>query len=162
MERLFADFMGPLTRSKRGNIAILVVLRAFSKYVSFVPVRKISSQVVCVCLDRAFFPAYCTPVSIVTDNAKVFRCRQIRGLCFRWGITHTTTTTYYTQDSLAEQVNQNLKFALKIFRHESQATWDEDFPWLSLVLNMAIHDSIKCTPDKLFLGRELKYPLLVQ
>jgi hypothetical protein len=55
MERLFAHFMGPLTRSKRGNIAILVVLDAFSKFVSFFPVRKISSQIVCVCLERAFF-----------------------------------------------------------------------------------------------------------
>jgi hypothetical protein len=55
MERL-CDFMGPLTRSKRGNIAILVVVDAFSKFVSFFPVRKISSQVVCDCLERIFIP----------------------------------------------------------------------------------------------------------
>ena len=39
-------FYGLLTSSKRGNIAILVVLDAFSKFVSFYLVRKISSQVV--------------------------------------------------------------------------------------------------------------------
>jgi hypothetical protein len=86
--RLFTDFMGPLTSSKRGNIAILVA-------VSFFLVRKISSQVVCDCLEKAFFPAYSTPVSIVTDNAKVFRCKQIRDLCFRWEIIHIITTTYH-------------------------------------------------------------------
>jgi hypothetical protein len=33
MEKLFVDFVGPLVRSKRGNIAILVVVDAFSKFV---------------------------------------------------------------------------------------------------------------------------------
>jgi len=130
--------------------------------VSFFPVRKISSQVLCVCLERAFFPAYCAPVSILTDNAKVFHCKQIRDLCFRWGITHNTNTTYSPHGSIAERVNRNLKSALMIFHHESQATWYEDLPWLSLVLNTDVHDSTKYTPDKLFLGRELKSPLLDQ
>jgi hypothetical protein len=35
MERFFIDFVGPLTRTKRGNIAILVNLDAFSKFVFF-------------------------------------------------------------------------------------------------------------------------------
>ena len=35
MQKLFADFVGPLTRTKRGNVAILVVLDSFSKFVSF-------------------------------------------------------------------------------------------------------------------------------
>ena len=45
MERLFIEFVGPLTRSKRGNIAILVEVDAFSKFVflsckeGFIPSR---------------------------------------------------------------------------------------------------------------------------
>jgi hypothetical protein len=109
-----------------------------------------------------FFPAFGTPTSVVTDNAKVFCCKQFRDLCFRWGITHITTTPYYPQASLVERVNRNLKSALKIFHHESQSAWDEDLPWLSLAFNTAVHDSTKCTLDKLFLGGELKCPLLVR
>ena len=77
-ERLFIHFMGLLTRSKRGTTAILVVLDAFSKFVSFYPVRKISSQIMSSMLELVFSPAYCTPVLIMTDNAKVFRNKQIR------------------------------------------------------------------------------------
>ena len=43
MDRLFIDFVGPLLRSKRGNIAILVIVGSFSKFVSSCPVRKITS-----------------------------------------------------------------------------------------------------------------------
>lgn len=111
---------------------------------------------------RGIFPAYGTPVSIVNDNAKVFGCKQIRDLCFRWGNTHITTTTYYQQGSIAERVNRNLKSALKIYHHESQATWDEDLPSLSLAFNTAIHERTKYTAHKLFFGKELNSPLLVQ
>ena len=50
MERLFIDFIGRLVRTRRGNIAILLILDAFSKFESFSPVRKISSRVVRDCL----------------------------------------------------------------------------------------------------------------
>jgi hypothetical protein len=72
---------------------------------------------------------------------------------------------YYSllpQGSLAERVNRNLKSALKIFHHESQVTWDGDLWWLSIAFNTAIHESTQCTPDKLFLGRELKSPVEVR
>jgi hypothetical protein len=158
MEKLFVDFVGPLVRSKRGNIAILVVVDAFSKFVSFYPVRRITAQVVLDCLERSFFPAYGTPKVVVTDKARVFCCRLFRDFCFRWGVKHLTPTPYYPQASLAERVNRNLKSALKIFHHSSQKTWDEDLPWISIAFNTATHESTQATPDALFLGRELRCP----
>ena len=86
MDRLFIDFVGPLVRTKRGNIAILVMVHSFSKFVSFHPVRKMTSSAVSDYLEREYFLAYGTPKSIVTDNAKVFRCKEFRDLCFRWGL----------------------------------------------------------------------------
>jgi hypothetical protein len=66
MEKLFIDFVGPLVRSKRGNIAILVVEDGFSKFVFFYPVRRITAQSILDCLERSFFPAYGTPKFLVT------------------------------------------------------------------------------------------------
>jgi hypothetical protein len=162
LERLFIDFVGPLVRSKRGNVAILVVLDAFSKFVVFYPVRTITSRVVRECLERRFFSAYGTPKSVVTDNARVFCCKNFKDMCFKWRVQHITTTPYYPQASLAERVNRNLKSALKIFHHQSQKNWDEDLPWLSTAFNTAVHESTRVTPDTLFLGREMKCPLEVR
>ena len=90
-------------------------------------------------------------MSIVTDNGKVFSCKQFRDLCFRWGIIRVSTP-YFPLGSLAELFNRNLKAALKIFHHAFQTSWDEDLPWLSVAFYMATHESTGCTPDKLFLG----------
>jgi len=126
MEKLFLDFVGPLTRTRRGNSDFLVALDGFSKFVNFYPVRRITSQVVVDCLEMNYFPAYGTPNTVVTEYATVFQSKQVKDLCFRWGVSHITTTPYYPQGSLAERVNRNLKSALKIFHHQSQNTWDEN------------------------------------
>ena len=76
MERLFIDFVGPLIRTKHGNIGILVV--AFSKFVSFCPVRKMTSAAVSDYLGRSYFPAFGVPKSIVSDNAKAFCCKEFK------------------------------------------------------------------------------------
>jgi hypothetical protein len=82
------DFVGPLVRSKWGNITILVVVDAFSKFVSFYPVRKITSRVVSDCLERGFFPAYGTPKYVTMDNARVFFVGSLRICVFggEWNI----------------------------------------------------------------------------
>jgi len=95
MEKLFLDFVGPLTHTRWGNSAILQALDGFSKFVNFYPVRRITSQVVVNCLERNYFPAYGTPNTIVTDNATVFRSKQVKDLCFHWGVSNNTTTPYY-------------------------------------------------------------------
>jgi len=55
LEKLFIDFLGPLVRSKTGNIAVLVIVDSFSKFVALYPVRKIDFQVVMECLERRSF-----------------------------------------------------------------------------------------------------------
>jgi len=101
MDKLFSDCVGPLVRTKRGNIAILVVVDSFSKFVSFRPVRKMTSSALSDYLE-GIFPGFGSPKSIVTDNAKVFCCTKLKDLCFRWGIEHLTTIPYYPQGTLAE------------------------------------------------------------
>jgi hypothetical protein len=46
LERIFIVFFGPIARNRKGNIAILVVLDGFSKFVCMYPVRRISLDVV--------------------------------------------------------------------------------------------------------------------
>ena len=159
LERVFIDFVGPLPRTRSGNVAILVVVDGFSKFVALFPVRKMTAASAVNCLSKSYFPVFGTPERVVSDNARVFRCKAFRDLCFQWGVQHITTTPYYPQGSLAERVNRNLKSALKIYHSRSQNRWDEGLPWLATAFNTAFHESTQVTPDMLFLGREIKGPL---
>jgi hypothetical protein len=106
------DFVGPLVRN--GNIANLVVVDAFSRFV-FLSRAQNHGLGGFGLFGAEFFPAFGTPKFVVTDKVRVFCCRLFRDLCFRWGVKHLTTTPYYLQASLAERVNRNLKSALTVF-----------------------------------------------
>ena len=159
MERIFIDFVGPLVRSRQGNLAILVVLDGFSKFVAMYPVRKITSNVVVACLVGKYFPCFGIPNCIVSDNAAVFRSRLFYNTCFSCGIKHVTISPYYPQASQVERFNRNLKAALTIFHHSQHTRWDENLPTLAVAFNTAWHESTGATPALLFLGRELNHPL---
>jgi len=90
------------------------------------------------------------PKLIVPNNTKALQLEQFRDSCFWQGITHITTTLYYSQICPVNRVNRNLKAVLKIFHHQSQNFWDEDLPWLIKTFNTAVHDSTKNTQDNLF------------
>jgi hypothetical protein len=152
------NFVGPLVRSTNGNVAILVVLDGFSKFVSY-PVRKIADDDVVRTLVETFFPCYGVPLCIVSDNATVFKSRAFYNACFSWRIQRVTTTPYYPQASQVERFNRNLKAALTIFNHSQHIRWDENLPSLSIAFNSAWHESTGMTPAKLFLGRDMKHPL---
>jgi hypothetical protein len=159
LERVFIDFVGPIDRSRRGNIAILVILDSFSKFVCLYPVRTITSEIVKNCLLETSFPAYGVPQSIVSDNAAVFKSRTFFNLCFSWGIRHIFTSPYYPQASQVERFNRNLKTALVIFHNSQHTHWDEHLSTLSIAFNSACHESTAATPASLFLARELNHPL---
>jgi hypothetical protein len=117
MERISINFVGPIIRSRKGSIAMLVVMDGFSKFVSIYFVRRISSDVVKNCLSEKFFPSYGVPQSIASDNATVFKSRTFYNLRFSWGFRHITTSPYYPQASQAERFNRNLKAALTIYHN---------------------------------------------
>jgi hypothetical protein len=75
MERIFYDLVRPIIRSRKGNIAILVVLDGFFKFISMYPVRRISAEVVRSCLVERFFAYFGVPQAIVSDDAAVFKSK---------------------------------------------------------------------------------------
>jgi hypothetical protein len=61
MERIYIDFVGPMVRSRRGNVAALVILDGFSKFVALYPVRKITAAAVVSRLVGRYFSAFGVP-----------------------------------------------------------------------------------------------------
>jgi transposase InsO family protein len=161
-EKIFIDFMGPLTRTRSGHTVILAVLDAFSKFVITIPMRSMTARATVQCLSNRVFAITGFPKILVSDNASVFTAKEFKSMCFNWGIKHVTTSPYYPKPSHVERFNRNLKAALTAYHHKSQGTWDENLHLLTIAFNSAQHESTQCTPSSLFLGRELNHPLSVR
>jgi hypothetical protein len=159
MERIFTDFVGPIVRSRQGNVGVLVILDGFSKFIAMYPLRKITAQAVVSCLVMKYFPVFGIPGIVVSDNATVFKSRLFYYARFVWGMKHVTISSYYPQASQVERFNHNLKAALTIYHSAHHDRWDENLPALAMAFNSAWHKSTCATPALLFLGQELIHPL---
>lgn len=158
MDKLFADYLGPLPRTRDGNRYVLVVVDAFTRFVWLLP-SKGATAAWSIHHLRSIFASFGPPKELVTDNAPGFTSRAFRGFCFGLGIRNITTTPYYPKPSFAERINRNLKSALIIYHSESQRRWDRSLGWLSLAFNTAYHEAHRTTPAKLMLSYEINSPL---
>lgn len=158
-ERLHIDFFGPLTRSRRGNMYVLVAIDSFSKFSFIIPLRSATSETAIRALEEHVFAQNGIPQIIVSDHGSQFNSHKFRAFTFGLGIKHIMTSVARPNSNMSERLNRNLKYALKIFHSSNQNMWDEELTYLQIAFNSAKHEVTNESPAFVFLGRELKHPL---
>lgn len=76
LHTLHADHLGPFPRSKRGNVYILVIVDAFTKYVSLSAVRTTKTKA-SIKVFKNFFSIFGTPTRLITDT-QALRARNLK------------------------------------------------------------------------------------
>lgn len=158
-ERIYIDFVGPLPRSKKGNVYALTIIDGFSKFTCIEPMRNASASLVISLLSRKIFPKFGYPKYLVSDNGPAFKAKSFHDMTFKLGIKHVRCSPYYPKGNQAERVHRNLKCALSTLCSNAQNKWEDFLPDICFAFNSAIHDSTGYSPAKVFLGRELPHPL---
>jgi transposase InsO family protein len=76
-------------------------------------------------LEDRIITRFITPPKITTDNAKAFSSYALVEFCFKYGITLSHSSNYYSQgNGLAESTNKNLMNILKKVVGENKKSWD--------------------------------------
>lgn len=159
-ERVHVDVFGPLVRSRKGNVALLVLVDCFSKFVVLLPIRDLKSKTLVRALTDSVWRLLGPPCELVSDNASCFISGEFQDMCFEWGVRHFTSSPYYPKGNIVERVNKNLKSCLAIFCREDHTSWDEHLNWINMGLNASFHGAVGEAPSVPFLGRDLLHPLL--
>lgn len=71
-EVFYVDFIGPLTRTDKGNSSIFTVMGGFSKFVFFLPVKKQTTAFAIECLKNFVFAHHGLCRMLVSDNGSHF------------------------------------------------------------------------------------------
>ncbi|URQ09129.1 replicase [Halyomorpha halys erranti-like virus 1] len=161
LQKIFIDYVGPLIRSKTGNLYILVVVDAFSRFTWLRAVRNANADVTIKVLYSIFYE-FGFPKHLVSDNATYFVSKAFKNFCFSNGIKHSTTSPYYPQPSYAERFNRNLKSCLIAYHSDSQNTWDQSLGWLQFAFNSATHDATDRPPFDVIFRYQPYSPLALQ
>ena len=158
MEKIFVDYMGPMVRSKDGNVYILVCVDSFSKYVWLLPTRNSTAPVTVKALT-SIFQSFGFPKFLASDNGPQFRSHLLHDFCFNFGIKPVKTSPHHPQGNLSERINRTLKSALIGYHSNSQTSWDKNLPWLQLAFNSAVHETHHTTPFSLMFSYQPAHPL---
>ena len=162
MERIAADIVGPLPETERGNRYLLVLQDYFSKWMEVYPLpQKTTMQVADKLLEM--ITRMGIPRQFHTDQGGEFTSDIIKNLCQLLEIDKTQTTPYLpSSDGMVERLNRTIQNMLRAYVSEYRDDWDEAIPFLCMAYRSTEHESTKCTPNLLMLGREVETPLSVQ
>ncbi len=150
---LGVDLMGPLPKSKKGNVYLLVVVDYFTKWVALFPIRDSKT------LQEEVLTRWEVPKFLLSDRGPQFLSQLMEDLCKRWEIIRKLTTSYHPQTNLSERVNRTVRTMIASFVGESHRDWDRWLAEFRFAINTAFSETTGHSPVELALGRQLKGPL---
>ena len=107
-----------------------------------------------------FICRFGVPSQIHSDQGREFESDLFKAICEKLGIEKTRTAPYRPQsDGLVERFNRTLVQMLSSFVNEHKNDWDDHLPYVMMAYRATMHESTKCSPNLLMLGRETTCPL---
>lgn len=147
-EMLYIDFVGPLPRSKQGNMHMLVVVESFTKFVHAHPLRVANAKGVIQFLENRIFLVFGFPKIIVSDNGSQFISTEFKECLQKYDVRHWLTARYHPQANAAEAANKTLETAVRAYIKDTNGhrDWDKNLLKICCALNTAVHTSSGYAP----------------
>ena len=141
------DFFGPLPRTQRGNMYILVGIDHFSRWPEAQATRAATSNVVAEFLHARIMAQHGTPRELLTDHGTHFASKVIATLCQRYGVRRLMSTPYTPQSNgIVERFMGYLKNALIALINQKPKSWDEHISAILFAYRATPHPEIGESP----------------
>ncbi|XP_068221744.1 uncharacterized protein [Palaemon carinicauda] len=158
-ENVVIDIVGPLPRSKGGNIYLLTIIDRLTRYPEAIPVRSCNAKTVVKRLLN-YFSKFGLPRVIQSDNGSNFVSKYFRDKMKELGINLVTSTPYHPESQgIVERFHQTLKSCLRKLCNNFEHDWEEKLPFVLLALRLTPNDTTGFSPFDLLFGHTAKGPL---
>lgn len=156
-EIIYIDFIGPLPRSKSGNVFLFVVVGGFSKFVHTHPMRSATAQATVKCLREHVFLLFGTPRYLVTDNGSQFTSSIFKKFLEEFKITTWYTASFHPQANAAEAANKTVETAMRAYLKDesNHRTWDLHLHEITCAINASKHTSTNLPPYFVLFGAHM-------
>ena len=160
LERVGIDVMGPLPESERGNKYILVVGDYFTKWMEAYAIPNQETPTIAKVLAEEFICRYGVPRIIQSDQGRNFESHIFTVLCKILDIDKSRSSALHPQtNGMVERQNRVIQHVLSMFVSKNQRDWDQHLPYMMMAYRSAVHESLKCSPCEMMLGRNVELPI---
>lgn len=156
-QMLYIDFIGPLPRSKNGNMHILTVVDAFSKFVHAQPMRVANVKNLISFLENRIFLLFGVPEIVITDNGTQFTSNEFKNFLQRYEIKFWPVSRYHPQANAAEAANKSIGTSIRAYIKDEKdhREWDKCLSQITCAMNTSLHSSTKFSPYFINFGRNM-------
>ncbi|CAH1372899.1 hypothetical protein MTP99_014326 [Tenebrio molitor] len=147
------DHLGPFVKTKNGNVHILVIIDAFTKFILLQPVKSTQSRYV-ISSFREFVKLFGTPKRIISDRGKAFDNKAFHSFCRELAINHHLNATAMPQgNGQVERYNRVLLDALSTMGADKDDNErDRNLMNIQLGINGTLNKTIGVTPSEALMG----------
>ena len=110
-------------------------------------------------LVKEFICRFGVPMEIHSDQGRNLESAVFSEMCRLLGMKTRTTPLHLQSDGMVERFNRTIETQLSMFVDHHHQDWDQHVPLLLMAYRSAVHDTTKCTPARLMLGRDLRLPV---
>ena len=159
-DRVAVDFVGPLIKTKRGNISILVFVDYATRWPEAFATNKRQATTVTEILVREILCRHGAPVQLLSDQGKEFLSAVVKETCV-FTRTHKIQTAAYNPQTngLCERFNGTLTTMLSAYANDNQDNWDDMLPVPLFGYRMAVENSTKRIPAEMLYARQIRMPM---
>ena len=131
-ERLHIDITGPHPRSRRGNVYILTVSDAFSRWVEAFPLPNHEASTIARVLTEQVFCWFGTPITLLSDRGRDVDGVLMWRVCEILGVDKLRTTAYKPSTNAAiERFHRTLNAMLAKAVASYHRNWDTALPYVT-------------------------------
>ena len=157
LERCALDILGLLPNLTNARYLLLVSCY-ITKRLMVIPLESIDVKTAASKLIEKFISVFVVPATLHSDQGN-FQSSVFQ-VCKSLGIEKTRTTPGRPQSNgMFERACRSVQAMLSAYVSQNQKDWATYIPMLVLAYNSSVHDSTRCTPASLMLGRQLRLPI---
>ena len=159
-DKLIIDIVGPLEKSLKGNIYMLVCIDVHSHYPEVFPLRTVDSKHIADELIK-LFSRVGLPTEIQSDLGQNLISNLMQQFYRVLGVRHIKSSAYHPEtNALCERLNGTIKKLIKTcLVDKDRRLWDTILPLVLFSIRSSKHSTTGFSPFELLYGYEIRGPL---
>ena len=159
MNRVAVDIVGPLTRTKRGNVYILTMYDIFSNWPEAYALSSQEAIRVIECLKQ-FMARHGVPASILSDRGANFLAKSVLDFLKAVGAKKLNTSAYHAAaNGSCENFHKFLGKGLSLLVKADHSDWDDHLDAVLFQYRTSARDGTGVSPFQVLHGRNPNLPL---
>lgn len=140
LEFVALDILGPLPKTKKENLYVVVMTDRYSKLTRDIPTSSITTTAVKYIFSEHWINPHGIPAFVLTDNGTLLVSKFFATLCTHLGLKQLTTTAYHPQtNGQVERYKKTLDTQLRHYVAYHQNDWDAYVQPLTYAYSLQVH-----------------------